>query len=227
MKNLLIILIIGAGITFAQNCYVEAVTGNVKVQIGSGEEWNEIKKDSKLPLHSTISTGKNSSVVLVKDNIKFTLKELAAVTIDNIKKMTLDELLLALAMEDMINAPRKKEENKSKSTQIYGNQNHTYKASGISNYEFGLMRLNGAKQLGENGFKESAIVAAKETYRKYPETKQLIDYRLYFANLLYQKGLFEDAYAEFSSFKDFKMNDEEKNEMDSKLELLSKKIISR
>ena len=227
MKNLLIVLIISSGITLAQNCYVEAVIGSVKVQIGSGEKWDEIKKDSKLPLHSTISTGKNSSVVLIKDNIKFTLEEFAAVTIDNIKIMTLDELLLALAMEDMINAPRRKEDSKTKSTQVYGNPNNTNKVSGASNYEFGLMRLNGARQLGENGFKESAIVAAKETYRKYPETKQLIDYRLYFANLLYEKGLFEDAYAEFSSFKDFKMNDKEKNEMDSKLELLSKKIISR
>ena len=77
MKNLLIILIIGAGITFAQNCYVEAVTGNVKVQIGSGEEWNEIKKDSKLPLHSTISTGKNSSVVLVKGQYKVHIKRIS------------------------------------------------------------------------------------------------------------------------------------------------------
>ena len=69
---------------------------------------------------------------LVKGNIKFTLKESAAVTVDNIKKMTIDDLLLALAMEDMMNAPRKKDENKSKSTQVYGDQNKTEKTLGVS-----------------------------------------------------------------------------------------------
>jgi hypothetical protein len=130
-------------------------------------------------------------------------------------------------MEDMMNAPRKKDENKSKSTQVYGDQNKIEKTPGVSNEEFGLMRLNGAKQLGDNAFKESAIVAAKETYRKYPETKKMIAHRIYFANLLYEKGLFEEAYAEFNSFKDYGMSEINKAEVNSKLELLSKKLINK
>lgn len=227
MKNILAVLIISAGITSAQKCYVESVAGIVKAQIGSSEKWIEVSEGVELPSYSTISTGKNSSVVLVKGNTNFTLKESAAVTINNIKKMSTDDLLLALAMEDMMNAPRKKDENKSKSTQVYGDQNKIEKTPGVSNDEFGLMRLNGAKQLGDNGFKESAIVAAKETYRKYPETKKLISQRIYFANLLYEKGLFEEAYAEFNSFKDYGMNEKNKAEVNSKLELLSKKLINK
>lgn len=227
MKNILVILIISAGFTLAQKCYVESVTGIVKAQIGSSEKWMEVSEGAELPPYSTISTSKNSSVVLVKGSTKFTLKESAAVTVNNIKKMSVDDLLLALAMEDMMNAPRKKDENKSKSTQVYGDQNKTEKTPGVSNDEFGLMRLNGARQLGDSGFKESAVVAAKETYRKYPETKKIISQRIYFANLLYEKGLFEEAYAEFNSFKNFAMNDKEKAEIDSKIELLSKKLINK
>jgi hypothetical protein len=227
MKNILVVLIISAGITFAQKCYVESVTGTVKAQIGSGEKWGEVKENSELPPYSTVSTGKNSTVILVKGNTKFTLKESAAVTINNIKKMSLDDLLLALAMEDMMSAPRKKDENKSKSTQVYGDPNNSQKTPEATNDEFGVMRLNGAKQLGDNGFKESAVVAAKETYRKYPETKKLISHRIYFANLLYEKGLFEEAYAEFNSFKDYAMNEKNKAEVDSKMELLSKKLINK
>ncbi|OGU82779.1 MAG: hypothetical protein A2W11_00340 [Ignavibacteria bacterium RBG_16_35_7] len=227
MKNILVVLIISAGITFAQKCYVESVTGTAKAQIGSSEKWMEVGEGAELPPYSTISTSKNSSVVLVKGNTKFTLKESAAVTVNHIKKMSTDDLLLALAMEDMMNAPRKKDKNKSKSTQVYGDQNKNDKTPGVSNDEFGLMRLNGAKQLGDNGFKESAIVAAKETYRKYPETKKIISQRIYFANLLYEKGLFEEAYAEFNSFKDYGMSEKNKAEVDSKIELLSKKLINK
>ncbi|OGU55225.1 MAG: hypothetical protein A2006_04625 [Ignavibacteria bacterium GWC2_35_8] len=227
MKNILVVLIISSGITFAQKCYVESVTGTAKAQIGSSEKWMEVGEGAELPPYSTISTSKNSSVVLVKGNTKFTLKESAAVTVNHIKKMSTDDLLLALAMEDMMNAPRKKDKNKSKSTQVYGDQNKNDKTPGVSNDEFGLMRLNGAKQLGDNGFEESAIVAAKETYRKYPETKKIISQRIYFANLLYEKGLFEEAYAEFNSFKDYGMSEKNKAEVDSKIELLSKKLINK
>ncbi|OGU81741.1 MAG: hypothetical protein A2254_11370 [Ignavibacteria bacterium RIFOXYA2_FULL_35_9] len=206
---------------------MESVTGTAKAQIGSSEKWMEVGEGAELPPYSTISTSKNSSVVLVKGNTKFTLKESAAVTVNHIKKMSTDDLLLALAMEDMMNAPRKKDKNKSKSTQVYGDQNKNDKTPGVSNDEFGLMRLNGAKQLGDNGFEESAIVAAKETYRKYPETKKIISQRIYFANLLYEKGLFEEAYAEFNSFKDYGMSEKNKAEVDSKIELLSKKLINK
>jgi len=227
MKCLLAILILSSGLTLSQKCYVESISGTIKAQIGSSEKWTEISEGIELPPYSTISTDKNSSVVLIKGNIKFILKESAAVTVNNIKKMSIDDLLLALAMEDMMNAPRKKEENKSKSTQVYGDQKKIEKTPDVSSDEFGLMRLNGAKQLGDNGFKESAIIAAKETYRKYPETKKLITQRIYFANLLYENGLFEEAYTEFNSFKAYGMNEKNKAEVDAKLELLSKKLINK
>lgn len=227
MKNLLLFLLISAGFTFAQECFVESFIGEVKAQIGSSENWIELKTGTELPPYSTISTGNNSSIVLVKGNVKFSLKGPAAVSVNNIKKMSLDDLLLALAMEDMISAPRKKEDVKSKSTQVYGDPKNKETVLAVSNYEFGLMRLNGAKQLGENGFTESAIVAAKETYRKYPDTKKLIPQRIYFADLLYQKGLYEEAFAEFNSFKNYEMSDKDKAEIDKKLEQLSKKIINR
>lgn len=227
MKNILLLLMLSAGFTFPQKCYVESLTGSVKAQIGSSEKWIEISEGIELPPYSTIATSKNSSAVLVKGNVKFKLKELAAVTVNNIKKMSIDDLLLALAMEDMMNAPRKKENNKSKSTQVYGSPNLKENIQNIPAGEFGIMRLNGAQQLGESGFSESAIVAAKETFRKYPETKKIISSRIYFANLLYEKGLFEEAYAEFSSFKDYPMTEKEKSEINAKLELLSKKMINK
>jgi hypothetical protein len=227
MKTILVILLFYSSLSFTQQYQVENVSGTVKAQIGSSENWIDLKKGMELPPHSTILTDKNSSVALKNDQLKFTLEESSALSVNSIKKMSLDDLLLALAMEDMMNAPRKKEENKSKSTQVYGNPNNSKTNTGGINDQFGLARLNGAMQLKENGFTESAIITAKETFRKYPETKKLIDQRIFFANLLYEKGLYEEAYADFSSFKNYEMTEKEKEAVNSKLEFLSKKIISR
>lgn len=227
MKSLFIFLLFSANFAFPQHYIVESVSGQVKAQIGANENWIELKRGMELPVHSTILTDRNSNVVLKNDDLKFALKESAALSINNIKKMTLDELLLALAMEDMMGAPRKKEDSKSKSTQVYGNPNNKKINTGGTNDEFGIARLNGAMQLKENGFTESAIVTAKETFRKYPETNKIISRRIFFANLLYEKGLYEEAYADFISFKNFEMTEKEQEIVNAKLELLSKKIISR
>lgn len=225
MKKIILLVCISLNFAFAQKFYVLSVFGTVKVQMGSSEKWISLKEGTELSPYSTISTGEKSSVVLVKENIKFMLKELSAITVSNIKPMSIDELLLALAMEDMISTPRKKTDNKSKSTQVYGNPIGGDKTVIDLGNEFGLLRLNGAKQLAESGFKESAVVAARETFRKYPDTKKLIPYRIYFANLLYEKGLFEEAYEDFKSFKDFSMTEKEKSEINSKLELLSTRLL--
>lgn len=227
MKNIIIVSLLFLGNTFAQNFLVESVKGVVKAQIGSSEKWVDVKIGAELSPYSTVYTGKNSSVVIIKENTKLTLKELSAVTISHIKLMSVDELLLALAMEDMFSAPRKKNDNKSKSTQVYGDNSKVETNLLVKNNEFGHMRLNGAKHLAESGFKESAIIAARETYRKYPETNKLISFRIYFANLLYEKGLFEEAFADFNSFKDFEMDEQEKLEVDSKLKLLTTKLIRK
>jgi len=97
----------------------------------------------------------------------------------------------------------------------------------ISSNDFGLKRLNGALQLAENGFKESAVVTSKEIFRKYPETKKKADSRIYFANLLYDFGLYEEAYDEFTSIKELKLSDKEISEVELKLSLLNKKIVNK
>lgn len=225
MKKIILLVCISLNFAFAQKFYVERVFGTVKVQMGSSEKWISLKEGTELLPYSTISTEEKSSVVLVKENIKFILKEISAINVSNIKPMSIDELLLALAMEDMISTPRKKTDNKSRSTQVYGNPIGSDKTVIDSGNDFGLLRLNGAKQLAESGFKESAVVAARETFRKYPDTKKLIPFRIYFANLLYEKGLFEEAYEDFKSFKDFSMTEKEKSEINSKLELLSTRLL--
>jgi len=224
-KILIVILFLTAGIISAQTFKVEKVMGNVKTQIGSSENWTLVKAGDMLTANSVVMTGEKSSLMLSGNSINFPLKESSILPLSNLKKMSVDDLILALAMQDMINAPRKKEEANSRNTAVYGAEINGVKAPFIASSNFGVKRLNGAVQLAENGFKESAIVDAKETFRKYPETKSIASFRIYFANLLADLNLNEDAYDEFKQISSLKLDSQQKQEVAGKLETLSKKLM--
>ena len=213
-----------AGGLSAQTFTVEKVSGDVKYQNGSSETWLTLKVGTALKDDAVISTGKNSSVLLKGNDVNFNLNESSAVSVSNIKKMNIDELLLALAMEDMMNAP-KEIRNSSDNTAVYGTKEGESTLQIITD-DFGIKRLNGAVQLAENSLEESAVVAAKETYRKYPDTKKLPSYRIYFANILNDKGLYEEALDEYVDIQNLKLTDEERTEINTKTESIKMKLLS-
>ncbi|MCH7964910.1 MAG: hypothetical protein IH852_13340 [Bacteroidetes bacterium] len=223
MKILLIILMFAGGLS-AQTFTVEKVSGDVKYQNGSSETWLTLKVGTALKDDAVISTGKNSSVLLKGNDVNFNLNESSAVSVSNIKKMNIDELLLALAMEDIMNAP-KEIRNSSDNTAVYGTKEGESTLQIITD-DFGIKRLNGAVQLAENSLEESAVVAAKETYRKYPDTKKLPAYRIYFANILNDKGLYEEALDEYVDIQNLKLTDEERTEINTKTESIKMKLLS-
>lgn len=225
MKTLLMILLSVFALN-AQSFKAEKVTGTVK-QLKAGEEnWIDIKTGESISPASMLMTEKNSSVRLTNGNTFFMLKESSAVLVSDIKKMTTEELLLALAMEDMLNAPRKKDKNKSHDTAVYGTKEDGKTKNISANHDYGIKRLNGAKQLSENGFDESAVIAAKETYRKYPSVKEIPSHRIFFADILFNKGLNEEAYGEFVSISKLTLSEKEKADVEKKIELLEKKIVT-
>ena len=227
MKNILLGIIISSGITFGQTFHVDKVQGTVKAQVGTNENWSNIGENQTLSANSIIETGKNSLVVLSGNNSKFTLKGSSALQLSDIKKMSVNDLILALAMEDMLNAPKKKDEANSKNTAVYGAQINGIKDPIVETDNFGIKKLNGAVQLAEDGFKESAVVDAKDTYRKYPETKSIASFRIYFANIIFDFGLNEDAYDEFKSIQSLKLSNDQKEIVNNKLEILASKLTQK
>ena len=227
MKNILLGIIISSGITFGQTFHVDKVQGTVKAQVGTNENWSNIVENQTLSANSIIETGKNSLVVLSGNNSKFTLKGSSALQLSDIKKMSVNDLILALAMEDMLNAPKKKDEANSKNTAVYGAQINGIKDPIVETDNFGIKKLNGAVQLAEDGFKEYAVVDAKDTYRKYPETKSIASFRIYFANIIFDFGLNEDAYDEFKSIQSLKLSNDQKEIVNNKLEILASKLTQK
>ena len=213
-----------AGVLSAQTFTVEKVSGEVKYQNGSSETWSALKIGTTLKDDAVISTGRNSSVLLKGSKVNFKLNESSAVSVSSIKKMNIDELLLALAMEDMMNAPKEIKKS-SDNTAVYGTKEGESTLQIITD-DFGIKRLNGAVQLAENSLEESAVVAAKETYRKYPDTKNLPSYRIYFANILYDKGLYEEALDEYVDIQKLKLTDEKRAEVNEKTESIKMKLLS-
>jgi hypothetical protein len=225
MKTFIIVLT-AATLSAAQTYLASDVKGDVKVLSGIEEKWESVQDGTILKNDAVISTGKNSSVHLQNGKFNFVFGSESAVSINSIKKMSLDELLLALAMEDLVNTPKTKSNGSSGSTATYGTEENGKNISELQSGSFGIKRLNGAMQLADNGMTESAVVFAKETYRKYPDTKLLASYRIFFAGLLYEKGLYEEAYKDYSEIILLELSTEQKSEVNSSIENIKKILMS-
>jgi len=224
MKKIFVFILL-CGILSAQTFTVENITGNASYQKGGEENWMQLNKGTVLNNDATIVTDDKSFVQLKGENIKFDLSESSAVSTGNIKKMNVDDLLLALAMEDMMNAPKKINKS-SDNTAVYGTNESEKNSPQLRPDDFGIKRLNGAMQIAENGMEESAVVTAKETYRKYPATKKLASYRIYFADILFDKGLYEEALKEYYDIDKLELTQKEKDEVDTKVESIKMKLMS-
>ena len=224
--KILLALIFFSTTVLAQELKVTEVKGDVKYQSSTSEKWIEIKNGEVLQPNGFISTGKNSLVKIDDKGSQISIAELSAVSISSIKKMTTDELLLALAMEDMINAPKTNGNGNSKSTATYGEKETAGTTNQLKTDDFGVKRLNGAIQLAENGLEESAVVFAKETYRKYPDTKKLASYRIFFADVLFQKGLYEEALGDYFDIQTLELNKEQAAKVQSQIDKINKIMLN-
>jgi hypothetical protein len=224
MKKIVISLILFSGILSGQSFLVQKVKGDVKAQVGLNENWTNVKDGSVFNANTIVQTGKKSSAEIKIDNQEFILGQSSAVDLSKIKKMSVDDLLLALAMEDMINAPMKKDKTESKNTAVYGAEENGKTIPFINSDDFGIKRLNGAVKLAESGYDGSSIIFAKETFRKYPDTNLLPPYRIYFADELYKLGLYREAYDDFSHIQKLKLNQDQSKKVSNRLDDLGKKL---
>lgn len=210
----------------AQQFSAVNIKGDVKYRSATSENWNVLKDGFILEPTDFVTTGESSSVKIKKAEQMFNLGELSAVALSSIKPMSTDELLLALAMEDMINAPKTNGKNNSSSTAVYGDKEEEGKNLDLKENNFGVKRLNGAVQLAKSGFKESSIVFAKETYRKYPDSKQIPSFRIFFADLLYEKELYEEALREYMEISKLELTGEEKKGVSNKINSINKILLN-
>ena len=225
VKTFLILLLLVPSL-IAQDFKTTNVKGNVKYRSGTSEVWLEVGEGTVLRSDDFVITGSKSSIQIKGSENIINLAEYSAVSIASIKTMSTDELLLALAMEEMINAPKPNGKNNSSNTAVYGNKEGQNTNPEMKADDFGIKRLNGAMQLAKNGFKESSVVFAKETYRKYPDSKQIPSYRIFFADILYEKGLYEEALGEYLDIAKLELNKEEKSKVEAQTQSINKILLN-
>ncbi len=227
MKKILFVLFFFAVNNFAQEYTVEKVSGNVQVLIGTSENWIKVVAGQKLQGTDLISTEEKSFVQLAGKENRFILESNSALGLNSIKKMSLNELLLALAMEEIRNVPKTKSNQFTRNTAVYGSEVSSGKPAAVNVSDIGLKKINGAKQLAQNGFTESAILVAKETFRKYPETKAQISDRIYFADLMIQLNLMNEAETELNQISSQRLSAQDKKEVTSRLDKIKETALKR
>ncbi|MCW8849492.1 MAG: hypothetical protein OQJ81_05875 [Melioribacteraceae bacterium] len=222
MKTIIIILITFLT-SFAQEYTVEKFTGTVKVLKGSAEKWENIKLNDKLSENDLVLAEDKSSLTLLKNDQKFVLKSNAAIGINHIRKVSINDLILALTLEEIRNVPKIKRNNLSKNTAVYGTEIAESNIS-VKDNDLGEKKINGAKILNESGYRESSLIAAREVFRNYPDISTDFNSRIYFANVLIELGLYQEALSEFQRINKLKLTNEEKAILYSKNEEISNKI---
>lgn len=211
MKKIILILLVllCAGILPAQEFRVEKVSGDVSILRGTSEEFTSIKEGDILLGSDLLITDLNSYVQLEQNNSRFVLNSNSALNLMNIKKVSINDLILALTMEEIRNIPESKSDN-TKNTAVYGTQEREAGSPVLDENIIGLKKLNGARQLAESGYKESAIIVAKETYRKHPVTRSRFDERIYFADLLAGLTLYEEALTEYNEVQNLDLTEQQR-----------------
>lgn len=224
MKSIIIILVTFLT-SFAQEYTIQKFTGTVKVLRGSSEKWENIKLNDKLSENDLVLAEDKSSLTLLKDDQKFVLKANAAIGINHIRKVSINDLILALTLEEIRNVPKIKRNNLSKNTAVYGSEISENSTKSEKDYDLGEKKINGAKLLNESGYKESSLIAAKEVFRNYPDISANFKNRIYFADILIELELYQEALSEFQRINKLNLTDEEKAILKTENEAISNKIV--
>ena len=224
MKKIIVILFLISIKLHAQEFLVEKVSGSVLALKGISEDWIDVQSGQKLNGDDLLVTGEKSYVQLNKDGNRFILQSSSALGLNNIKKVSINDLLLALAMEEIRRVPKNGKKGNAQNTAVYGEEIKTGSVVEVVKNDLGFRKLNGAKQLAENGYKESAIIVAKETFRKHPDTKNNIGKRIFFVDVLIGLNLFEEAFDELNQLKNLKISSREEKSISNKIEEVKTKL---
>ena len=225
MRTIIFLIFAAFILTKAQDFNVDRISGTVKVLKDSSEEWQIVKLNDKLQRTDLVLTEKKSFIQLSNNEQKFLLKDDAAIGLNYLKKVSKNDLILALALDEIRNVPKIKRNSLSKNTAVYGTNNSAKPISQMGEDLFGIKKINGAKLLCEAGYMESSVIAAKEVFRNYPSIASNFSDRIYFVNVLDQLELYQEALSEINRIQKLDLTDVQKSTVKKQNEEISIKLV--
>ena len=183
---------------------LQKIQGDVSVRPGVAETWIKAKAGDLLKADATVRTGSESSalIVLSSTNKRISLPPDVMVDISDIRDLTQEELMLKLTMEKVRASSyewKNKEMNMPNTTVVHGDLKDKKESLTENNTELGVLQLNGARVLYENGFYSTSALKTMEILRQYPSLSSLYKNRLLVAEALEKANLKSEALNEYTT----------------------------
>jgi len=211
MKTTLVVAVLMlAGRAWAGGIVVQAIQGDVSVRHGVTEVWTKVAVGDVLRPDDTMKTGKRGSAAIVVPSSqagtaaarKVVLPAEVIVDMSDVRDLTQEELMLKLTMEkvrassyqwksDDLQVPN--------ADVVHGADRSSTQVLSASDPATGVLELNGARVLYDNGFFATCALKGMEIFRLYPPLGKEFRNRLLVAEALEKAHLRGEAMNEYGA----------------------------
>lgn len=207
---LMVAAVLVAAQAWAGEIVVQALRGDVSVRHGVTEVWAKVAVGDVLRPDDTMKTGKKGSAVILVPSPqagsagarKVTLPAEVIVDMSDVRDLTQEELMLKLTMEKVRASSyqwKSDELQVPNADVVHGADRSSAQALSASDPATGVLELNGAHVLYDNGFFATCALKGMEIFRLYPPLGKEFRNRLLVAEALEKAHLRGEAMNEYGA----------------------------
>lgn len=211
MKTLLgVIALCLAGSAWAGEIRIEKISGDVSVRHGVTEVWTKAAPGDLLRPDDTMKTGKKGRAILVTTSSaeasaahkRIDLPGEVIVDMSDIRDLSQEELMLKLTMEKVRASSYQWKQDELKipnAPVIHGEDKRSAGALKENSIATGILELNGARVLFNNGFYATCALKGMEVFREFPPLAGEFHNRILVAEALEKANLRGEALSEYAT----------------------------
>jgi hypothetical protein len=211
MKTLLGVLALClAARAWAGEIMIEKISGDVSVRHGVTEVWTKAAPGDLLRPDDTMKTGKKGRAILVATSSadassahkRIDFPGDVIVDISDIRDLSQEELMLKLTMEKVRASSYQWKQDDLKipnAPVIHGEDKGSAAALKENSVATGVMELNGARVLFDNGFYATCALKTMEVFREFPPLAGEFHNRMLVAQALEKANLRGEALSEYAT----------------------------
>ena len=195
---------------WAGEIVVQAIQGDVSVRHGVTEVWTKVAVGDVLRPDDTMKTGKRGSAAIVVPSPqtgtaavrKVVLPAEVIVDMSDVRDLTQEELMLKLTMEKVRASSyqwKSDELQVPNADVVHGADRSSTQALSASDPATGVLELNGARVLYDNGFFATCALKGMEIFRLYPPLGNEFRNRMLVAEALEKAHLRGEAMNEYGA----------------------------